>query len=301
MNRIAVSLSFLFFFALAGQATASITVIPQPDAAYRAATTKIDVSSVPEFTVLDSITDGTLTVDFDIPMMKLSVPNSWLTWSSPPDAESATPAVLWTQGATSLTMDLSMPVTTFGFELEPNPFSQEDFEVDFVFLSGPTIVGTISLTIDGFAGARLFAASTQDLPFDQIIIFGTSDFAIAQVRYDPTVDVDVDIKPGSSKNPVKLSSKGVTPVAILSGSFDATTIDPSTVCFGDAENPGQRDCTEAHGRGHIGDVDGDGDLDLMLHFDTTETGIDPGDTQACLTGTTFTGVPVKGCDAVHPH
>jgi len=299
MNRIVSIASILSFF-LAGQVNAAVTVIPQPDAAYQASTTKIDVASVPDSTYLGFITDGTLTVTFSTPLLKITVPSGWATWSSPPNSESATPAVLWNQGGGSLTMDLSVPVTTFGFELEPDPFSTETFNVDFVFLNGPTVVGTISLSVNGFFGARLFAATTQDLPFDQIVINGTSDFAIAQVRYDRTVDVDIDIKPGSSKNPIKLSSRGVIPVAILSGSFDATTIDPSSVCFGDAENPSQRDCTEAHGKGHFEDVDGDGDLDLVLHCDTLETGIDFGDTQACLTGTTFTGVPVTGCDVVQP-
>ena len=298
MNR-TVAIAALFLVLLAAQANADITVIPQPDAAYLSSTTKIDFASVPDFTLLDSITDGTLTVTFDNPVDKRTVPSGWQTWSAPPDAESATPAVLY-QGLTSMTLDLSLPVTTFGFELEPNPFSTEDFDVEFVFLSGPTVVGTISLSVDGFAGSRLFAATTQDLPFDQIVISGTSDFAIAQVRYDRTIDVDVDIKPGSSVNPIKLSSKGVTPVAILSNSFDATTIDPRSVCFGDAENPSQRDCTEAHGKGHLEDVDGDGDLDLVLHFDTTATGIDRGDTQACLTGKTFDGTPIQGCDVVRP-
>jgi hypothetical protein len=295
-----VWIASLLLVLLAGPANADITVIPQPDAAYLSSTTKIDVASVPDFTLLDFITDGTLTVTFDSPVEKRTVPTGWATWSSPPDAESATPAVLF-QFSTSMTMDLSLPVTTFGFELEPNPFSTQDFDVEFVFLSGPTIVGTISLSVEGFAGSRLFAATTQDLPFDQIIISGTSDFAIAQVRYDRTIDVDIDIKPGSSTNPIKLSSKGVTPVAILSNSFDATTVNPATVCFGDAENPSQRDCTEAHGKGHIEDVDGDGDLDLVLHFDTTATGIDLGDTQACLTGATFDGTPIQGCDVVRPH
>jgi hypothetical protein len=300
MNRVVSIASMLSFFFLAGQAHATVTVIPQPDAAYKASTTKIDVASVPDFTSLNFITDGTLTVTFDTPLAKRTVPNNWATWSSPPASESATPAVLWTEGPSSLNMDLSSPAVTFGFELEPNPFSTEIFTVDFIFLNGPTIVGTISLSVNGAAGARLFAATTQDLPFNQVIINGTSDFAIAQVRYDLNLDVRIDIKPGSSKNPIKLSSRGVIPVVILSDSFDATTIDPSSVCFGDAEAPSQRDCTEAHGRGHLEDVDGDGDLDLVLHFDTLETGIDLGDTRACLTGTTFTGVPVMGCDAVQP-
>jgi hypothetical protein len=142
-----------------------------------------DVASVPDFTSLSSITDGTLTVSFDTPLQKLSVPDIWGTWSSPPNAESATPAVLWDQ-TSSLTMSLSRPVTIFGFELEPDSFSIENFDVDFVFLNGPTVVGTISLSVNGEAGSRLFAAATQDLPFDQIVINGTSDFAIAQVRYD---------------------------------------------------------------------------------------------------------------------
>ena len=111
--------------------------------------------------------------------------------------------------------------------------------------------------------------------------------------------VAIDIKPGTFPNPLSLKSKGPIPVAILStATFDATTVNPSTVCFGDADTPAERDCTEAHSTGHIQDVDGDGDLDLLLHYETQQTGIDPGDTQACLTGQTFGGIPIQGCDSV---
>lgn len=115
----------------------------------------------------------------------------------------------------------------------------------------------------------------------------------------PTADVVIDIKPGSEPNSIRLSNRGVIPVAILTTeTFDATTVDPMTVCFGDAEEPGERDCTEAHGVGHLEDVDGDGDIDQLFHFETAQTGIDPGDTQACLTGETFDGTPVEACDSI---
>ncbi|MBK9171366.1 MAG: hypothetical protein IPM24_28470 [Bryobacterales bacterium] len=46
------------------------------------------------------------------------------------------------------------------------------------------------------------------------------------------------------------------------------------------------------------DVNGDGYLDLVLHFNQVDTGIQSGATSACLYGETTGAVPVKGCDAV---
>ena len=74
--------------------------------------------------------------------------------------------------------------------------------------------------------------------------------------------------------------------------FDATHVDPLSVRFGPAG------ATEVHRRGHIEDVDGDGDLDIVLHFETTETGIRAGDTEASLTGKTGDGSTFKGKDAI---
>ncbi len=106
-------------------------------------------------------------------------------------------------------------------------------------------------------------------------------------------EVAVDIKPGSDSNPVNLKSKGNIPVAILTTSdFDATTVDPLSVEFG------PNNATESHDQGHIEDVDGDGDLDLMLHFNTQETGIQCGDTTAFLAGETFDGQVIVGIDSI---
>lgn len=114
------------------------------------------------------------------------------------------------------------------------------------------------------------------------------------------LSVVIDIKPSSGSNPVNPRSKGVIPVAVLTTStadgepinFDATTVDALSAKFG----PGE--ATEAHGKGHIEDVDNDGDIDLVLHFKTQQTGIQKGDTEASLTGETFDGQAITGTDAI---
>ena len=108
-----------------------------------------------------------------------------------------------------------------------------------------------------------------------------------------TIQVTIDVKPGSDRNPINLKGNGVIPVAILTTEdFDATTVDPATVRFG----PGEAE--EAHGKGHIEDVDNDGRDDLVLHFKTGEAGILDGDTEAGLTGQTFDDQDIEGSDVI---
>jgi hypothetical protein len=47
------------------------------------------------------------------------------------------------------------------------------------------------------------------------------------------------------------------------------------------------------------DVDGEGDIDMILHFNTQATGIQCGDTSASLTGETFDGQAIEGSDSVN--
>ena len=166
----------------AGSAKA-FTQVTQPDAAYLSSTTLIDISSIPDFTLLSSVTDGTQTVGFGTTVSKRTVPINWGTWGSPPATETSTPPLLYSDGQTSLTLSLSNPSNIFGFELEPDPFGVQNFTVEF-YDSAATRLGTLGLSPNGNAGALLSAASDGNL-FSQVVIKSDSgvDFAIAQLRY----------------------------------------------------------------------------------------------------------------------
>ena len=104
-----------------------------------------------------------------------------------------------------------------------------------------------------------------------------------------TVNVTVDIKPGSLTNSINLGSKGVVPVAALTtDDFYAGDLDPVTVIFAGA--------SPLHWS--LQDVDWDGDMDLVLHFKTQELNLDLSSIDAPLTGTTYDGISVEGVDLV---
>jgi hypothetical protein len=106
--------------------------------------------------------------------------------------------------------------------------------------------------------------------------------------------IGLDIKPDSQTNKINPRSKGVIHAAVLtSEDFDALLVDPDTVLFGPAG------AAKAHTQAHVEDVDYDGDMDLLFHFKTQETGIQCGDTEATLTGNTWGGTPISGTDSVN--
>jgi len=105
--------------------------------------------------------------------------------------------------------------------------------------------------------------------------------------------IAIDIKPLTFPNNINPNSKGKVPVAILTiPSFDATTVDPATLRFG------ATGIEAAPVQFVLQDVDGDGDVDMLVHFATQNTGITCGSTSASLTGATFAGMRFKGFDAI---
>jgi uncharacterized delta-60 repeat protein len=164
--------------------------------------------------------------------------------------------------------------------------------------------GTGGAVITDFVGGDDRANAIALQPDGRILIAGFANdgsvFAFALARYLTTstaVEVTIDIKPGSDSNLINLSGQALIPVAILTTArFDASTVNPGTVCFGDAEEPSQRDCSGVHP--NVADIDNDGDRDLRLLFETQQTGIDAEDTQACLTGSLLDTTQIEGCDFI---
>jgi hypothetical protein len=118
-----------------------------------------------------------------------------------------------------------------------------------------------------------------------------NDYCTIKYGRSLTISVDIDIKPGGFPNSINPRSKGVIPVAILTtDTFDATTVDGTTVRFGPDE------AEPAHYT--LEDVDWDGDLDMIFHFRTQETGIECGDNEVALSGETVDGQQITGKDSI---
>jgi CSLREA domain-containing protein len=118
------------------------------------------------------------------------------------------------------------------------------------------------------------------------------DIGAFELQAATVIEVAIDIKPNSIPSSINPESSGVVPLAILTtAAFDATTVDPLSVRFGPSS------AAEVHNRGHFEDVDGDGDIDLLLHFRVGSTGIRCGDASASIRGETLSGQIIQGSDS----
>jgi uncharacterized repeat protein (TIGR01451 family) len=146
----------------------------------------------------------------------------------------------------------------------------------------------------------------------------TNNSAMVQLDIECVVPIKINIKPGSFPNSINPENMGVVPVAILTTeageyglplAFDAATVDPLSVRFGpyDLVWSGGGGL-EAHERGHMEDSyeldekTRDGDLDMVIHSWTQETGIEWDTTVACVKGAWIDGGGAThhffGCDSV---
>ena len=194
----------------------------------------------------------------------------------------------------------------------PTTVSSADILVFAIAFKPPTTIHLVALDLNGnIIDQDEFTVPTSPTVFSFTLTVSSPAHEIASVETQGVAgndactafdnlafipertEITVEIKPGSSPNSINLKSKAVIPVAILTtNTFDAIMVDPLSVEFGPIG------AAEAHGKGHIEDVNGDGKNDLVLHFNTQDTGIQCGQTSALLTGETFDGQEIGGSDSI---
>lgn len=200
------------------------------------------------------------------------------------------PPLSLTAGTYQLTFEIGKnPSGSFGPNVDNNGLQVSLGGLFNQFFLAPSSLTPISVTI------VVPTSTTASLVFQEIGVSNCAGSVLDDVKLVEvtTLTVAIDIKPGSDPNSINPRSRGVIPVAILTtDTFDATTVDETTVLFGATG-------TEA-APVHVAleDVDDDGDTDMILHFNTQDTGIQCGDTSASLTGETFDGQMIQGSDSI---
>lgn len=166
---------------------------------------------------------------------------------------------------------------------------------DFALFTG---AGSVPLVLGGLGSVSLS---------DPFNLFEFTDLQLAAevtVTYEyavvsTTQEVVLDVHPGSDVNPVNLKSQGVLPVAVLStADFSAKDIEATTLLLGDPALEG----AVAPLRSAVEDVDGDGLLDLVLHFSTpalvSAGAVNAASVELALSGETTGGAAIVGVDAI---
>ena len=100
--------------------------------------------------------------------------------------------------------------------------------------------------------------------------------------------VDVVIEPGE----VGCGDRTFAVTILSTEHFDAWQVDPASVRFGPAG------AGVEHRSRYPEDVDGDGDLDMVLHFQAAATGLTASADQGWVTARTFLGVEITGTDSL---
>jgi alpha-tubulin suppressor-like RCC1 family protein len=122
--------------------------------------------------------------------------------------------------------------------------------------------------------------------------------AVCSIEFIESIEVDIDIKPGSDPNSINLCSRGVVPVAIL-GSAD---LDVNNIFAQTLELAGSGVAARGNNKlmAHVEDVNSDGFDDLVVQVETENLALTAGDVEAVLTGELYDdGTPIEGTDSIN--
>lgn len=184
-------------------------------------------------------------------------------------------------------------------EVDEGSIARFDPHIENVHLP-VTGVYTVGVTSDASypdRTMRVFLTGGATTPFVPSSVSNGSYTLIIEGVSPSAIQISIDVKPGAdSIAPINPKAKGKIPVALLSAKdrndpskdFDALKADRDSIRFGPTG-------TEAAGRcGKNGeDVNRDGLLDLVCHFETQDARLDESDPDVMVTGT-IGGMPFEG-------
>jgi hypothetical protein len=190
----------------------SVTVVTDVQT-YRENTTKIVITPpvgctfVPPWPLVSSVADASLTVNFQVQrwdpgypfdpqtLQVRQIPDCYNPLLSKPSSESTTPTVLNTgYDGTAVTLNLSQPVSVFGFEVVVNS-CQHPVAVTARFYAGANEVGSVQRTLQsqcvgGLGDVDLFAWADAGITSAVVSVQEPQTFdggfSLAQIRYSFT-------------------------------------------------------------------------------------------------------------------
>lgn len=191
-------------------------LLTSPTAAYTANTTLL---STPTGSNINSAAGGGQTASFSAPLTGSLVGSlgGWTVWGTPPDTETATPNVLATAFfpvVTSMTITLSSPANTFGFELEPANATTfptpTAHSITVTFYNGSTPLQVLTRAVT-YNSARLFALSSPT-PITSVQISSPTQaggFAVGRFRSGNVLLSDSGVVAIPALGPAQLSALGL--------------------------------------------------------------------------------------------
>jgi parallel beta-helix repeat protein len=134
---------------------------------------------------------------------------------------------------------------------------------------GERYLGAATVVTDAVGNATFNVSLSSALQFGEYVTATATDSAGNTSEFSAAVlasvlEVQIDVKPGDTSNTVNVDSNGVIAVAILTtAEFDAALVNAGSVIFAGAQAV----------QSALEDVNGDGRLDLLLHFRTQDTSL----------------------------
>lgn len=202
------------------------------------------------------------------------------------------------------TLRVDLPAGTYAFGTDIIPFYGAAGTGSVLLSTGESFVysrGFVPWAWDFFG-----IHSTQSISWVEFTYvndyLGLDNFSYLPGAFTPgqpcptSLSVTIDIKPGSSTNPVNPRSNGMLPVVVFgSPGLDTLQIDITNLRLGITG------LEAAPRKNHsYQDVNLDGEMDLMLQFRIPETGITCTTNQLLMTGQMLNGLPLTGSDIVTP-